>query len=153
MYKHALFDEGSWQGSGKVTFNMTPDILYFGTRWTCQHYDNNIHATQLVEIVAQDRITNHFTICKKSNATFQIILQNELLGTFQGQGVIDDSVIAWEFRKPGVFEGYEVYEKMQEDEYMLHAEYLSCDQARTIIHAKLWKRSFGIQEEEQKHEN
>ena len=53
--------------------------------------------------------------------------------------MIDDKVIAWEFRDPDIgFEGIEFYEKQSDTEYLMKAEYATADQFRTNIQGKVW---------------
>ena len=68
-------------------------------------------------------------------------LENELLGTVKGTGVIDENTIAWEFHGTGGLEGFEVYELQDNGDYMMHAEYSSPDQFRTIIDGRIWKKN------------
>jgi hypothetical protein len=68
-------------------------------------------------------------------------LENELLGKVKGAGVIDEKTIAWEFHGTGGLEGFEVYELQDNGDYMMHAEYSSPDQFRTIIDGRIWKKN------------
>jgi hypothetical protein len=140
MSRHFTFDSGEWLGAGQVSFSMSPDVLYFRTKWTSVEQDTNLYMlTQVVEIVGGDRIVNYFTVKLHESTTFEIIIKNELLGTFAGSGIWEDGLVAWEFRYPGVFEGYEVYERSHETEYTMHAEYLASEQ-RTSIRGRIWKK-------------
>lgn len=142
MAKHFLFEPGDWLGTGQVTFTISPDLLYFRTKWSCVMPDEESYqCTQTVEIVGGDRMVNIFSIKLLDDNNFDIVLQNELLGVFSGNGVIEDDLVAWEFRRVGTFEGYEVYERLDDEEYAMHAEYLSSDGARTRISGKIWKSS------------
>jgi hypothetical protein len=141
MHGHFLFEPGEWLGAGQVSFSVSPDILHFRTKWVVTQVDKNrFHSTQTVEIVGGDRIVNIFEVIPQDKGNFDIVLDNELLGTFKGKGIIEDHLVAWEFREKGTFEGYELYKKVNETEYTLHAEYLSSDQARTLIRGRIWKR-------------
>jgi hypothetical protein len=64
-----------------------------------------------------------------------------MLGSVQGKGIIDAKTIAWEFRGHPDFEGFEVYELQENGDFMLHAEYSSLDQIRTIIDGRIWKKA------------
>jgi hypothetical protein len=141
MSRHFIFEPGEWLGAGQVSFSVSPDVLYFRTKWTGVEQDAHLYVlTQIVEIVGGDRIVNYFSVTLHEGSTFNIVLKNELLGTFTGSGVLEDGLVAWEFRYPGVFEGYEVYERSHETEYTMHAEYLSSDQSRTSIRGRIWKK-------------
>ncbi len=150
MSKHFLFAPGDWLGTGQVSFTISPELLYFRTKWTCARPDEDtFQCTQTVEIIGGDRMVNIFTIRPLDKGAFDIVLQNEILGVFSGTGVIEDNLVAWEFRNKGTFEGYEVYEKVQPDEYAMHAEYLSGDGARTRISGKLWKATELVEEKDE----
>lgn len=140
MLRHFLFQPGEWIGNGHISFTISPDVLHFRVKWSVTSTKENFfRCIQLVEIVDGDQIINSFDVEPKSAEDFAITIENELLGTFTGRGLIEDQLISWEFRNKGVFEGYEVYEKSDHG-YDFHAEYLSSDQARTSIHGKIWKK-------------
>ncbi len=139
---HFLFTPGQWLGTGEVHFTMSTEVLQFRTKWVVtQEEDDLFNATQVVEVVGGDRIANLFEISKEGPGSFEIILENELLGTFIGNGIIEDERVAWEFRDKGTFEGYEVYNRVSDTEYTMHAEYLSSDQLRTEIRGRIWLQS------------
>lgn len=145
MYRHFLFESGDWLGTGQVSFTISPDLLYFRTKWRISQPDDEaFHCTQTVEIIGGDRMVNIFIVKPADLGNFEIILQNELLGVFSGKGVAEEKLVAWEFRQEGTFEGYEVYERLQPEEYAMHAEYLSADGARTMIRGKIWKAKEAI---------
>ena len=150
MKNHFLFQSGEWLGTGQVSFSMSPDVLHFRTKWEI-HSDEPryFHCKQIVEIVGGDRILNSFEITLPLPNAFDIVLTNELLGTFSGTGVIEERLVAWEFREKGVFEGYEVYKCVDDNEYTMHAEYLSSDQTRTLIRGRIWKRTSSFVDEKQ----
>jgi hypothetical protein len=148
MRSHFLFQEGQWLGTGQVSFSMSPDVLHFRTKWVIlEEESGRFHCTQTVEIVGGDRIINEFFVSKKQPEKFEITLENELLGTFSGTGVVEERSIAWEFREKGTFEGYEIYRTTDESEYTMHAEYLSQDQMRTMIRGRIWKRTTELPED------
>ena len=69
-----------------------------------------------------------------------MLLENALMGTVTGTGVIDKETLAWEYRDPEQdFEGFEIYKKTGENDYEMRAEYAAEDNARTYINCKLWK--------------
>src|SRR5262245_34537670 len=143
MVDHFLFQSGEWLGAGQVTFSMSPDLLYFRTKWAvAPQGDETFQCTQTVEIIGGEQMVNVFFVMPSPDeSVFEIVLHNELLGIFDGTGVMEEKVVAWEFRHTGVFEGYEVYERVADSEYSMHAEYLASDGARTQIRGKLWKSS------------
>jgi hypothetical protein len=139
---HFLFTPGEWLGTGQVSFSMSPDVLQFRTKWAIFQDEPTLYrCTQTVEIVGGDRIINVFEVVPHDSRSFDIILENEVLGTFLGTGVTEERLVAWEFRQKGTFEGYEVYKKVDDSEYSMHAEYLSSDDTRTTIRGRLWKRA------------
>jgi hypothetical protein len=72
--------------------------------------------------------------------SFAIELENQALGKIVGGGVINDKVIGWEFRMPELgFEGFEFYERQEDDSYLMHAEYTTSDQFRTLIKGRVWQ--------------
>ena len=151
MSKHFLFAPGNWLGTGQVSFSISPELLYYRTKWSSVRPDEDtLQCTQTVEIIGGDSMVNIFTIRPLNKNSFDIVLQNEILGVFSGTGVIEEHLVAWEFRNKGSFEGYEVYEKVHPDEYAMHAEYLSGDGARTRISGKLWKATEQIEDQDEK---
>lgn len=141
--EHFLFQPGEWLGAGQVSFSMSPDVLHFRTRWQISPPDEGaVSCTQTVEIVGGDRLVNMFEIVPEDNADrFHVVLENDELGTFEGSGLFDEKMVAWEFRDKGVFEGFEVYKRVEDDEYTMHAEYVSSDQTRTMIRGRIWRRA------------
>lgn len=138
-----LLSPGKWIGEGKVTFSTSPEHLRFYTKWQIEKDDSgNLHCQQYVEMEGgQDRVENIFMISEVLPDSFVIQLSNDLLGRISGKGVIDPETIAWEFRGSEEFEGFEVYELQDNGDYMLHAEYSSTEQFRTIIDGRIWKKS------------
>lgn len=150
MFKHFLFTPGDWLGTGQVTFSISPDLLYYRTKWSCARPDDETYqCVQTVEVIGGDRMINIFTIKLIDTSRFDIVLQNEILGTFSGTGVVEENLVAWEFRHVDSFEGFEVYEKLHDEEYAMHAEYLSQEGARTRISGKIWKASEPEEDEEE----
>ena len=137
-----IFKPGLWVGEGRITFSVSPDRVHFYTKWIVEKENNHsIICQQHVEMEGGSNVFNTFTIFNISPTTFSIELTNELLGSVQGTGLIDAKTIAWEFRSHSEFQGFEVYELQDNNDYMLHAEYSSMDQIRTIIDGRIWKKS------------
>lgn len=144
MGQHAfIFEDGIWVGEGKVRFSTPLEQVHFYTKWAVHKMENEtIHCRQQVEMRGGgESVINHFQFSKIKDSNFQVTLQNEILGTASGKGVISDKSIAWEFREHSDFEGFEVYELQENGDYLLHAEYVSPDQHRTIIDGRIWKKS------------
>jgi hypothetical protein len=143
MFKHDfLFQPSRWVGEGKITFSTSPDHLRFYTRWIIEEGTSSFsQCVQSVEIQGGvQSLQNLFFTSNVTLTSFEIEINNELVGKVNGKGVIDDKTIAWEFRG-GPLEGFEVYELQENGDYMVHAEYSSADQFRTIIDGRIWKKS------------
>jgi hypothetical protein len=144
MSNHAfIFSPGVWVGEGRITFSTSPEHIRFYTRWSINELvPGAFQANQDVEMEGtNEKLTNSFVFSDVTPTSFGIEIQNQLIGTSQGKGVIDTKTIAWEFRGNSNFEGFEVYELQQDGDYMFHAEYASPDQFRTIIDGRIWKKS------------
>lgn len=144
MFEHEIFFKpGTWIGEGRVTFSTSPDNLHFYTKWSIEPEDRTkIVCQQQVEMRGGgDEVKNYFVISNITDKTFNIRLENEILGFTEGTGVITAKTIAWEFRTHPDFEGFEVYELQENGDYMLHAEYISPDAHRTTIDGRVWKKA------------
>ncbi len=137
-----LFSPGIWIGEGKVTFSTSPEHIHFYTKWVISTQDEGvIKAHQEVEMRGGgDNVFNDFYFKNVTDKTFKVELENELLGKASGTGLLDSKRIAWDFRDHPDFEGFEVYELQDDGDYMLHAEYVSPDQHRTIIEGRVWRK-------------
>ena len=144
MKKHPfILKPGFWLGEGKINLSMMDEELAFFTRWKIPEADNKGRIDSLQEIQIsglEDMMQNQFAFYDISRKGFNIELENQSLGKVVGQGLINDSVIGWEFRLGHLgFEGFEFYEATQDpNTYLMHAEYATTDDFRTIIHGKIW---------------
>ena len=138
-----ILEPGSWLGQGTISFSESSDQLKFYTRWKVSKSKAQlINCFQEIEIEGiGEKMENTFILSDLSPINFHIKLENHLLGSVDGKGVIDEKLIAWEFRDPGTtgFEGYEVYELQPDGSYLMRAEYASSDQMRTIVQGKIWR--------------
>ncbi len=144
MAKHAfIFASGYWIGEGRIAFSASPEYVHYYTRWQIEKENSGlILCQQEVEMQGGgDNVHNRFQITSVTPSSFAITLENDLVGKVSGKGVIDDQTIAWEFRGHSSFEGFEVYELQDNGDYMVHAEYASPDQFRTIIDGRVWQKS------------
>lgn len=145
MFKHNfIFLPGIWIGEGRVTFSESPEHLRFYTKWIIEKSDeeNVIHCQHQVEMQGSDEnVSNKFSFFNVTPNSFAVKLENNLIGEVSGKGIIDAKTIAWEFKGSPEFEGFEVYELQEDGDYMLHAEYASSDQYRTIVDGRIWKKS------------
>jgi hypothetical protein len=145
MNNHSfLLTPGSWLGQGHIQLNMVAEELAFVTKWSIGQNDagGRIECVQEIQIKGlSDIMHNQFNIFDLNSGEFQIELENDALGTITGKGLINEKVIAWEFRIEEMgFEGFEFYEKQDEQNYLMRAEYATADQFRTVIHGKVWKQ-------------
>jgi hypothetical protein len=141
-----LLTPSAWLGQGKIQLNMVSEELGFFTRWNAENVDGNGRIECLQEIQVKglsDIMHNEFLIYNlNASGEFSIDLENQALGRITGTGLINEKVIAWEFRVVEIgFEGFELYEKQDENNYLMRAEYATNDQFRTLIQGRLWKQT------------
>lgn len=137
-----IFSPGTWIGEGKITFSTSPQSIHFYTKWMIESHNQGFFCSHQVEMQGADEsMFNKLTISDVTPTSFLVTLENNLVGRVAGKGVIDPKTIAWEYRQGDDFEGFEVYELQEDGDYMLHAEYSSSDQYRTIIDGRIWKKS------------
>lgn len=144
MTQHAfILAPSSWIGEGKIKLNMVDEELGFVTRWTVADRDptGKIECVQEIQVKGlSDIMHNQFFFSHMTPSSFKVELENQSLGKVEGSGIINDKVIAWEFRLTDIgFEGFEFYEKQEDGSYLMRAEYATDDQFRTIIQGKVWK--------------
>ena len=73
-------------------------------------------------------------------------MENQNVGRIAGTGVYDDKMIGWEFRNNGMnFEGFETYHLQSDGSYLMHGEYVTSDQFRTQIEARIYLKSQDVQ--------
>lgn len=142
MQHEFIFQTGQWIGEGKISFSSSPEQLHFYTKWMIAlPKERSIHCKQKVETQGSDeQVLNDFKISDATDSSFKIELKNEHVGKVEGVGIIDAKTIAWEFRGNNQIEGFEVYERQENGDYAVHAEYSSSDQFRTIIDGRIWKK-------------
>jgi len=143
-----IFFPGKWIGEGRIAFSASPETIRFFTKWVIEDGGKNIiEAIQEVEMQGTEpSMKNTFQFSNVTPTSFVVELENDILGRVKGTGLVDPKSIAWEFRAEGRtqgdgLEGFEVYELQENGDYMLHAEYASPDQFRTIIDGRIWKKS------------
>jgi hypothetical protein len=133
---------GKWIGEGKICLNMVEEELIFFTRWTISPEDSGcIECKQEIEVKGlSDLMINYFRITNINSNTFILSMENHAVGKVEGKGVISESRLGWEFRDEELgFEGFESYEKQDDDSYLMQAEFSTNDQLRTTIKGKIWK--------------
>ncbi|MDN3508690.1 MAG: hypothetical protein P0S93_01455 [Candidatus Neptunochlamydia sp.] len=137
-----ILKPGSWIGEGKITLSMMDEELPFYTRWEVPEDEKGrIESTQEIQISdLSDVMQNQFAFYDITRKGFSIELENQSLGKVVGKGMINGKLIGWEFRLDHLgFEGFEFYEKSEiSAAYLMHAEYATNDDFRTLIHGKIW---------------
>lgn len=140
-----LLTPSAWLGEGKIQLNMVSEELSFFTRWNATRADpdGRIECMQEIQVKGlSDVMHNAFMIYNMHSGEFEIDLENQALGKITGKGLINDKVIAWEFRIEEIgFEGFELYEKQDEKNYLMRAEYATSDQFRTLIQGRVWEQT------------
>jgi hypothetical protein len=145
MAKHQfLFESGIWLGEGTVSFSGSAENIHFYTRWEIEQLQTEglpLRCKQTVELQGiDDKVVNALEVTTINTSSFEIWIENDLMVRVGGKGVIDSKKVAWEFRGQDHFEGFEVYELLDNGDYKMHAEYASSDQFRTIINGMIWKK-------------
>ena len=137
-----IFTPSIWIGEGKISITGSTEFIKFYTKWTfVQETTSKIKGTHIVEMQdVSEHVINAFDFSAITSHSFNLQMRNDIVGTIDGTGVIEPKVIAWEFRQSTTFEGFEVYELQENEDYLLHAEYASPDQIRTIIEGRIWKK-------------
>jgi len=138
-----MFSPGKWLGEGKICLNMVEEELVFFTRWTIgPQEDGFIECEQEIRVKGlSDIMTNHFRISSIHPASFAVFMENHAIGKVEGAGIVNESLLGWEFRvKELGFEGFEYYEKQADDSYLMQAEFATVDQLRTVIRGRIWKQ-------------
>ncbi|MDE3055637.1 MAG: hypothetical protein KGI80_02955 [Verrucomicrobiota bacterium] len=140
-----IFSPGQWLGEGKILLNLMDEELIFQTNWIVQQGDfaGRIACAQEIQIAGiSDEMHNDLTFYDLRSNSFAVDLENPNVGKVVGKGVFDGQMVAWEFRNTDAeFEGYESYMLQPDGSYMMKAEYLTSDQLRTQIEARIWKHS------------
>jgi len=140
-----LLEPGAWLGQGKIQLNMVAEELTFFTRWNIGLSDTKGRIECLQEIQVKglsDIMHNQFAMYDFSSGEFAIDLENQALGKIIGKGLVNEKVIAWEFRVEEMgFDGFEFYEKIDDKNYLMRAEYATSDQFRTLIEGKIWQET------------
>lgn len=151
-----IFSPGNWAGEGKIVLNMVEEELFFHTNWAVQNKDfsGKVACAQMIQINGlSENMRNELTFYNFHSRTFSIDMENQNVGRIVGTGVYDDKTIAWEFRNNDLnFEGYETYDLQQDGSYLVRGEYVTSDQFRTFIEARIWpKENVSTETEEKDH--
>lgn len=146
MMNHGfILSPGTWSGEGKINLNMIEEELMFNTNWTVQPQDfaGKVLCTQEIQIQGlSENMRNELTFYDFQTKQFAVDMENQNVGRIVGTGVLDEKMIAWEFRNSETnFEGYETYTLQPDGSYLMRGEYVTADQFRTQIEARIWQKS------------
>jgi len=134
---------GRWIGEGKISLNMVAEELPFTMSWVISGKDasGKIHCTQEVQIQGlSEGMRNELIFYDFTSKKFSVEMENSNVGKVLGEGVVNDKIIAWEFRENDLnFEGFETYKFDKDGSYLIHGEYITTDQLRTQIEGKIWR--------------
>lgn len=158
MFNHSfIFSPGTWQGEGKITLNMVEEQLLFNTNWAVQDKDftGKVCCFQAVQIQGlSENMRNELSFYNFQDKTFSVDMENPNIGRIVGAGVYDDKMIGWEFRNNDMnFEGFETYSLQNDGSYLMKGEYVTSDQFRTQITAKIWLQSKEVPSQDEPQEN
>lgn len=149
-----IFSAGHWMGEGKIVLNMVEEELLFQTNWAVQNKDfsGKVACAQMIQIHGlSENMRNELTFYNFQGKTFSVDMENQNVGRIVGTGVYDEKVIAWEFRNNDLnFEGYETYDLQPDGSYVVRGEYVTSDQFRTLIDARIWPKEGSPSESEEK---
>ena len=142
-----IFQPGNWLGQGQITFNDSPSIIQYYTKWIVREADEGVHyCEQRVERQGiKEPLCNLYKFSVLIENAFLVELESSILGSISGQGSIENRNITWEFKNPTPFEdtlgfsGYEKYIIQENDKYLLRAEYCSGEHI-TKIEGHLWRK-------------
>ena len=140
-----IFSPGTWHGEGKISLNMVEEELLFHTNWSVQNKDfaGKVACAQDVQVQGlPECMRNELSFYDFAGNGFIVDMENPNVGHITGKGVFDEKMIGWEFRGTDMnFEGYETYTLQPDGSYLMKGEYVTSDQFRTLIEAKLWLHS------------
>lgn len=141
--KDFIFTPGTWLGEGKISFSASPEFIKFYTKWEISEAAPLImQARQVIQMQGiEEKTVNDYIFKDIHSDSFKVIIENEALGSAEGLGITNEKMIAWEFNKPSTFEGFETYERKENGDFFLHAEYGTNDHYRTIIEGLIWRKS------------
>lgn len=142
-FKHSfIFSPGAWVGEGKISLSMVEEELFFNTAWNVQTRDfsGKVLCAQDIQVRGlSEGMRNELLFFDFQNNAFSVEMENQNIGRILGTGIYDDQVIGWEFRNRDVsFEGFETYYLQEDGSYKMRGEYITSDQFRTQIEAKIW---------------
>lgn len=137
-----ILSSGCWLGEGKISIKGAAQPLKFYTKWEItKGPDDLLIAKQTVELQdVEEHVVTSYTFSDIRETAFVVELKSESIEQAIGQGIIAPTTLAWEFHSP-VLEGFELYERLPNGDYRLHAEFSSTSHYRTIIDGIIWMHS------------
>ncbi len=158
MFNHSfIFSPGAWHGEGKILLNMVEEELIFNTNWAVQNKDfsGKVSCAQEIQIQGlSENMRNELSFYDFQTKTFSVDMENQNVGRIVGTGIYDDQMIGWEFRNNDMnFEGYETYNLQSDGSYHMKGEYVTNDQFRTQIEARIWLQSKEVSSPDESQEN
>lgn len=146
MFNHSfIISPGTWTGEGKILLNMVEEELIFNTNWAVQQRDfaGKVQCSQDIHIQGlSENMRNELSFYDFGPKTFAVDMENQNVGRIVGTGVFDEKMIAWEFRNNEMnFEGFETYTLQPDGSYIMRGEYVTSDQFRTQIEARIVPQS------------
>ena len=158
MFDHSfIFSPGSWCGEGKIILNMVEEELIFNTNWAVQNKDfaGKVCCAQDIQIQGlSENMRNELSFYDFQAKTFSVDMENPNVGRIVGTGVYDEKMIGWDFRNNDMnFEGYETYHMQPDGSYRMKGEYVTNDQFRTLIEARIWLRSKEVPSQDESQES
>jgi len=152
-----IFSPGNWSGEGRISLNMVEEELIFNTNWSVLNRDflGKVTCSQEIQIQGlSENMRNELTFYDFQSSTFSVDMENQNVGKIVGTGVFDHKMIAWEFRNNDMnFEGYETYTLQPDGSYHMRGEYVTSDQFRTQIEAKICLQSREVSNSDESQEN
>lgn len=137
--------------------NMVEEEIIFNTRWAIQNKDfaGKVICSQEIQIQGlSENMRNELSFYDFDNKCFSVDMENQNVGRIVGTGVYDEKMIGWEFRNNDMeFEGYETYSLQSDGTYHMKGEYVTSDQFRTQIEARIWLRSAEAPSPDESQEN
>lgn len=133
-----------WLGEGKIELNLVNEVFTFFTRWKIGEKDSEgrIEAIQEIEIKGlSDIMRNEFVFSRITDKDFVVEIENEAIGTVKGKGILTPDSISWEFKDPAQeLEGFEFYQREEDNKYRFRADYATTNRFRTEICGKIWEK-------------
>lgn len=141
--KEFIFAPGIWLGEGKITFSASSEFIKFYMKWeVTEENDHVMKAIQTIQMQGiEEKSINQLTFSDIQPTSFLVTLENEPIGKVKGKGIYTDQMIAWEFQNTSGFDGFETYERRENGDFFLHAEYGRNDRYRTLIEGLVWKKT------------